>query len=70
MILSTIESGGMEIYLAATEDTKIRAKTTDQMIIIEKCFIKNFQESIFLLDYVPDSNVNDTLSKFCAIRTK
>jgi hypothetical protein len=60
MILSTMESGGMDIYLAATEDTKIRAKTTDQIIIIEKCFITIFQ------DHIPESNVKDTLSKFCA----
>jgi hypothetical protein len=46
MILSTIESGGMDIYLAATEDNKIRAKTTDQVIIIENCFIRNPQVSI------------------------
>jgi len=49
MILSIIESGGMDIYLAATEDTKISAKTTDQNIIIEKCFIWIFQVTIFLL---------------------
>ena len=66
MILSTMESGGMDIYLAATEDTKIRAKTTDQIIIIEKCFITIFQESVFLLNHIPESNVKDTLSKFCA----
>ena len=45
MILSTIESGGMDIYLAATEDTKIRAKTADQVIIIENCFKMSSQVS-------------------------
>ena len=36
---STMDSAGVDIYLAATEDTMIRAKIADQMIMLEKCFI-------------------------------
>jgi hypothetical protein len=39
IILSTTESGGMDTYLAATEDTMIRAKTADQVIMLLNSFI-------------------------------
>jgi hypothetical protein len=39
-ILFSIESGGTITYLAATGDTRVKAKITDE-IIIEKCFIKS-----------------------------
>jgi len=37
-----MDSAGADTYLAATEDTMIRAKTADQMMMLEKCFIKTF----------------------------
>ncbi len=37
--LSTTDSGGMDTYLAATEDTMIRVKTADQIIMLLNCFI-------------------------------
>ena len=40
--LSTRVSAEMDTYLAATEDTMSRAKTADQIIMREKCFIRNF----------------------------
>jgi hypothetical protein len=49
MKLSTIVSAGMDTYLAATEDTMIRAKTADQITIVEKCFIMTFLLSILVL---------------------
>ena len=35
------------IYLAATEDTNIKAKTIDQNIMIENLFIGTFRMNIF-----------------------
>ena len=46
-ILLTIESAGMDTYLAATEHTNIKAKTTDQNIILENSFIRTFRMNIF-----------------------
>ena len=48
-ILVTIESGGTITYLAATEDTRIKAKITDE-IIIEKCFIKSSLNYKYLME--------------------
>jgi hypothetical protein len=42
MKFSTMDSAGADIYLAATEDTMISAKTPDQMIMLENCFMKTF----------------------------
>ncbi len=42
MIFSTMDSAGADIYLAATEDTMIKAKTADQMIMLENCFMNTF----------------------------
>jgi hypothetical protein len=39
IILSTTDSGGMDTYLATTEDTMIREKTADQIIILLNSFI-------------------------------
>jgi hypothetical protein len=39
-MLLTIESAGMSRYLATTEDTNIKAKTTDQNIKLENSFIR------------------------------
>lgn len=46
---STMVSAGMDTYLAATEDTMIRAKTADQIIMLEKCFIRVFPFSLLVL---------------------
>ncbi len=48
MKLSTIVSAGTEIYLAATEDTMMRAKTADPIIMLENCFIRTFPLSILV----------------------
>ena len=45
-ILLTIESAGMNTYLATTEDTNIKAKTTDQNIKLENSFMKTFRMSV------------------------
>jgi len=39
IILSTTDSGGMDTYLAATEDTMIKAKIADQVIMHLNSFI-------------------------------
>lgn len=49
MKLSTTVSAGTDIYLAATEDTMIKAKTADQIIMLENCFIKIIPLSMLLL---------------------
>jgi hypothetical protein len=49
MKFSTIDSAGVDTYLAATEDTMIRAKTADQNIMLEKCFIRTFPFIILVL---------------------
>ena len=49
MKLSTMVSAGTDIYLAVTEDTIMRAKTADQIIMLENCFIRTFPLSIFVL---------------------
>ena len=42
----------MGIYLAATEDTNIKAKTIDQNIMIENSSIGTFRMNIFVIKYV------------------
>jgi hypothetical protein len=37
----------MDTYLAAAEQTKIKAKTTDQNIILENSFMRTFRMTIF-----------------------
>lgn len=44
-----MDSAGADIYLAATEDTMIKAKTADQMIMLENCFMNTFPLGMFVL---------------------
>jgi hypothetical protein len=39
----------MDIYLAATEDTNIKAKTMDQIIMLENSSMGTFRMNIFLI---------------------
>jgi hypothetical protein len=55
MKFSTTVSAGMGTYLAATEDTMIKAKTDDQIIILVKCFIISFPMSV-LVCLIEDSS--------------
>ena len=41
-ILFAIESGGIDTYFAATEDTNTRVKTIDPIISFENDFIMTF----------------------------
>ncbi|MBT8352750.1 MAG: hypothetical protein KJO26_16145 [Deltaproteobacteria bacterium] len=64
MKFSTTVSAGMGTYLAATEDTMIKAKTDDQMIILEKCFIISFPMSVLV--WLIEEPRSDR-KKFCLI---
>ena len=71
MILSTTDSGGTDTNLAATEDTMIRAKTADQIIMLEKCFIRSFLTCILIsFDQILISEPKDVYSNINATTTK
>ena len=53
-----MDSAGVDIYLAATEDTMIKAKTADQMIMLENCFMKTFP---FIMPVLFVQNTKSTL---------